>query len=309
MIQRWSLFLLPCLFNALQTKSLTESLRSANKVENNRRAKMRHKFLNQNQSPSLFFRSREDSFIKTSNQQDQHTLRICNAYPSTEEVDIYRGSQQLIPTDGEVRPLGFKNCRDYRLVLKPGDQFDFRLHSVSSKAQKATRSAEAQDLLGSFAISDQLSALSENSLLFLSFYKHDTLSTAVSFASHVFANLSSNAQVAVLDLFKANDDPSSKKSREVVEIEDHDGSDKRTEDLAFDSVAAVNPGKYWTVLKDTESGKVQAKKELIAKDRESYVLLRVGADGKDGAKSYSQDLLVFPQMDVVGQHWWSSWFW
>ncbi len=113
----------------------------------------------------------------------------------------------------------------------------------------------------------------------------------MSFESHVFANLL-NAQVAVIDTYKG-----SKKS--VMKIEDS-GITPRTEDLRFESVVAVNPGKYSAVLlsQGKDEHEVETtRKELVTLNRESYVVMRVGVEAKDG-ESFPEDIVVYPHSDA-----------
>ena len=90
------------------------------------------------------------------------------------------------------------------------------------------------DSLGSFSLAEM--PADNRAVLFLVIYRHDPVSTAVSFASHVFASLK-NAQVAVLDTYKG-----SKKSD--LRIAEQNNVGRRSEGLRFDSVVAVNPGRY-----------------------------------------------------------------
>merc|ERR1719324_928551 len=100
--------------------------------------------------------------------------------------------------------------------------------------------------------------------------RHDTMSSAVSFESHVFANLA-NSQVAVLDMYKGA-------TKSTVKIEDKkDAKFSRSEELRYDSVVAVNPGVYECVLVGTNGGE-RAKSQLVALNRQSYVALRVGVE-------------------------------
>merc|ERR1719160_130520 len=79
--------------------------------------------------------------------------------------------------------MNYKDCAEFTNALKAGDKLDFRV--LDSQA-------------GTFTISD---LPSNDAVLILMIHRHDTLSTAVSFESHVFANLQ-NAQVAVIDTYK-----------------------------------------------------------------------------------------------------------
>jgi len=129
---------------------------------------------------------------------------------------------------------------------------------------------------------------------FLVIHRHDTLSTAVAFESHIFANLL-NAQVAIIDTYKgaAKSDP---------RIMDAAGAGKntRSEELRFESVVAVNPGEYEVTLVGSD-GKTKAKNSLVALNRESYIVLRTGVEAKQGP-SYPQELVVFPKTDPSALH-------
>merc|ERR1719188_2015396 len=65
----------------------------------------------------------------------------------------------------------------------------------------------------------------------------------------------------------------------------------RSEDLRYDSVVAVSPGRYEVAL----AGQA-AHTSLVALDHESYVVLRVGSEDKRGA--FPEELVVFPQSDA-----------
>merc|ERR1719262_876943 len=68
---------------------------------------------------------------------------------------------------------------------------------------------------------------------------------------------------------------------------------RRSEELRYDSVVAVNPGKYEVVLAG-QDGETKAKSDLVALNRESYVVLRTGVEAQRG-QSFPQELVVFPQ--------------
>lgn len=138
---------------------------------------------------------------------------------------------------------------------------------------------------GTFAISD---LPNNDAVLLLVIHRHDTLSTAVAFESHVFANLL-NAQVAVIDTFKGS-------ARSVAAIRDGSSNKERSEQLRYNSVVAVNPGIYQVVLTDSD-GTQEASGELVALNRESYVIIRTGVDAQQGP-SFPQGLVVFPQSDA-----------
>lgn len=204
------------------------------------------------------------SFVK--GLQFKHRLRICNAYPYGAAMDIYRSKDKL--TDDRAMP--YKTCHDFVTTLKPGDKLEFKVGDANA---------------GTFSVSD----LPENdAVLFLAIHRHDTLSTAVSFESHVFANLL-NAQVAIIDTYKGT-------ARSVPEIMDPaGGQSKRSEELRFDSVVAVNPGTYEVALKGKD-GSTKARSSLVALNRESYVVMRTGVEAQQGP-SYPEELVVYPRSD------------
>merc|ERR1719191_2309535 len=79
--------------------------------------------------------------------------------------------------------MSYKSCRDFMAPLMAGDKLEFKVSDASA---------------GTFAVAD----LPQNdAVLLLVIHRHDQVSTAVSFESHVFANLL-NAQVAVIDTYK-----------------------------------------------------------------------------------------------------------
>jgi len=163
--------------------------------------------------------------------------------------------------------MPYKNCEDFKAQLKAGDKLEFKVGDANA---------------GTFSVSD---LPNNDAVLLLVIYRHDTLSTAVSFESHVFANLL-NAQVAVIDTYKG----SAKSSLKIKDVAQ--SKTARTEDLRYDSVVAVNPGDYSVVLKGTD-GKVKSKASLVAINKESYVILRVGVEAQQG-QSYPQEVVVSP---------------
>jgi len=139
---------------------------------------------------------------------------------------------------------------------------------------------------GTFTISD---LPNNDAILLLVIHRHDTLSNAVSFESHVFANLL-NAQVAVIDTFKG-------RARGYAEISD---GGKTTEKLKYNSVVALNPGEYRIRLRDA-AGKVESTEDFAALNRESYVILRTGVEAQQGPE-YPQELVVYPMSDPALLH-------
>lgn len=202
----------------------------------------------------------------------KHRLRVCNAYPFAAAMDVYRGKSDKLTGDS---PMPYKACRDFLSPLKAGDKLEFKVGDANA---------------GTFSVSD---LPNNDAVLFLVIHRHDTLSTAVSFESHVFANLL-NAQVAIIDTYKGA-------AKALPRIMDAGASKlARSEELRFDSVVAVNPGMYEVVLAG-QDGETKAKSQLVALNRESYVILRTGVEAQQG-QSYPQDLIVFPKSDPTALH-------
>lgn len=208
------------------------------------------------------------SFI--SSLEFKQMLRVCNAFPYAYPMDVYIGKEKLTK-----EPLAYKKCGQYSPSMKPGDKIDFKVGDSSA---------------GSFSVSE---LPSNDAVMLLVIYRHDTLSTAVSFESHVFSNLI-NSQIAVLDAYRG----AAKATPRIQDVKDAKTS--RNEELRYDSVVAVNPGLYQVVLQsdDSEKEKLENKvrHELVALNRESYVVIRCGVEAQQG-QSYPQELMVFPHSD------------
>eukprot|EP00746_Dinoflagellata_sp_MGD_P167567 gnl/MRDRNA2_/MRDRNA2_98299_c0_seq1.p1 gnl/MRDRNA2_/MRDRNA2_98299_c0~~gnl/MRDRNA2_/MRDRNA2_98299_c0_seq1.p1 ORF type:complete len:261 (-),score=47.90 gnl/MRDRNA2_/MRDRNA2_98299_c0_seq1:12-794(-) len=194
-----------------------------------------------------------------------HHLRVCNAYPYAAPLDLYSGHKKLTQS-----PMPYKSCEDFTQQLKAGDKLEFRVGDSTA---------------GTFSVSD---LPNNDAVLLLLIHRHDTLSTAVSFESHVFANLL-NAQVAVLDTYKGSEKASMK-------IKDAGNSkNSRSEELRYDSVVAVNPGEYQVALVGSD-GATKASTSLVALNRESYIVMRTGVESQQG-QSYPQEVVVYPNSD------------
>eukprot|EP00747_Dinoflagellata_sp_TGD_P125023 gnl/TRDRNA2_/TRDRNA2_174096_c1_seq12.p1 gnl/TRDRNA2_/TRDRNA2_174096_c1~~gnl/TRDRNA2_/TRDRNA2_174096_c1_seq12.p1 ORF type:complete len:261 (-),score=53.09 gnl/TRDRNA2_/TRDRNA2_174096_c1_seq12:68-850(-) len=207
---------------------------------------------------------RSEGFVRAL--EFKHRLRICNAYPYNAPLDVYRGKDSLT-TEGA---MPYKSCRDFNTPLKEGDKLEFRVGDASA---------------GTFSVSG---LPMNDAVLMLIIHRHDTLSTAVSFESHVFANLL-NAQIAIIDTYKG-------RARAVPRIMDEKAAkNARSEELRYDSVVAVKPGTYDVALVG-EDGANKAKAQLVALNRESYVVMRVGVEAQQGP-AYPQELVVYPKSE------------
>jgi len=208
------------------------------------------------------------SFVKAL--EFKHRLRVCNAYPYAAPLDLFRGKEKL--TDSS---MPYKDCKDFKTQMKAGDKLEFRVGDANA---------------GTFSVSD---LPNNDAVLVLVIYRHDTLSTAVSFESHVFANLL-NAQVAVIDTYKGSE-------KATMKIQDSASSKtSRSEDLRYDSVVAVNPGEYQVMLVGSDNQQ-KAKQSMVALNRESYIVLRTGVEAQSG-QAYPQELLVYPKSDPSSLH-------
>jgi len=214
----------------------------------------------------------ESSFVK--GPELKHRLRICNAYPGA-AINIYKG-KGADKLNGD-EPMAYKTCNEFVTSLQDGDKLDFKVGDGNA---------------GTFSVSDLPNT---DALLFVVVHRHDTLSTAVAFESHVFANLK-NAQVAVIDTYKGT----AQAKPHIMDAPGKAGKSSRSEELRFESVVAINPGLYDVALVGSD-GKTMAKNLLVARDRESYTVLRTGVEAKRGP-SYPQELVVYPKLDPSALH-------
>jgi len=203
----------------------------------------------------------------------KHRLRVCNAYPYPAAIDVFQGKVKL--TDDT--PMAYKSCRDFMAPLRSGDKLEFKVGEATA---------------GTFSVAD---LPNNDAVLLLVIHRHDTLSTAVAFESHVFANLQ-NAQIAVIDTYKGT----AHSTPRILDSEGPDKKNSRSEELRYNSVVAVNPGLYKEEL-DGQDGEVKSKTQLVALNHESYVVLRTGVEAQQGA-SFPQELVVYPKSNTAALH-------
>lgn len=204
----------------------------------------------------------------------KYHLRVCNAYPYGASIDVYRGRNERLTGDS---PMPYKECRDFNSPLKSGDKLEFRVGDATA---------------GTFAVSE---LPNNDAVLLLVIHRHDTVSTAVSFESHVFSTLD-NAQVAILDTYKGKEKSMPRIVDAPKQGDENQNKTARSEELRFDSVVAVNPGAYEVELVD-QDGLMKAKSSLVTLSKESYVVIRTGVEASEGP-SFPQDLIVYPQSDI-----------
>lgn len=232
----------------------------------------------------------------------KHTLRICNAYPFSEPMDLYLNEVEL------YGGMKYKECDDFvNLNLVPGDNLRFKT-MVDHHIHTA----------GIFEIAD-LPKYSSTLLLVIS--RHDIASNSVVFESHVFRH-SDDAQIAVVDTFRGRD-----KARLRILHQNLADQQSEPEMLPFGSVHRINSGSYELVMDEKSMDtRDNIEKPIVALPRHDYVVLRVGIedppepeDGPQegpnpipGDKSYTEELIVFPLSDEKrlqpsSKGWFSDW--
>jgi len=209
---------------------------------------------------------RQESFVKSL--EFHQSLRVCNAFPMESPLDLYRGKTRLTGDS----PMAYKSCRDFTEPMKSGDRLEFKI---------------GDETAGTFSVSD---LPNNDAVLLLIIHRHDTLSTAVSFESHVFANLA-NPQIAVIDTYKG------KSAAHVSILNGKVANQSRTEELRYDSVVAVNPGIYEVELTGQHS-EAKTKQQLVALGHENYVIFRAGVEAQVGT-TFPQELVIFPASDAA----------
>jgi len=196
-------------------------------------------------------------------------LRVCNAYPPNTPMNVWVGKTQV-----NDNPLPYKECAEFEPKLSEGAKIDF-------KALDST-------VIGTFTVN---SLPQNDATLLMVVYRHDAVSTAVSFESHVFAD-SEQAQVTVIDTYKGHEEAN-------VNIMDKRDRKNTTEQIRYKSVVAVTPGVYEVELTDAASGAIKAFDQLVAVPHEAYVIVRCGIETpqQDGL-NFPQEVFVFPHSDA-----------
>jgi len=216
--------------------------------------------------------------------QVQHHLLICNAYASPDRLEIVKVSTQQVLTEG--KPLDYKQCKDFSLFLEEGEQLDFK--------------AGGLDVGTFFATGLPKSAAS----LLLIPHRKSPRSVGCSFESHAFADVQS-PQIAVIDAYRGKSDnktASIKITENTAASGDKAAEPPVEEELKFNSVVAVNPGRYQIALTGTD-GKASGGAPLNADGATKFVVMRLGADDEllsNGAfRRYPQELVVFPKNGAI----------
>jgi len=220
--------------------------------------------------------------IVTENAQPQQTLIICNAYTSDGALDVINARSQQKLT--ELKPLAYKSCSAFTAPLQEGDQMEFEV----GKRNVGTFLAKG--------LPD-----TDSSLLLVPYKKHGD-NTKASFASHKFSDLHSS-QIVVVDTFAGSTEGKVKIMDANGPTQQESGSPQETatalraEDLRFNSVVAVNAGRYQVMLNDGSGNRVSQNSLQVEQGKANYVVMRVGGDGRNGNTTqigFPQELVVYP---------------
>lgn len=206
----------------------------------------------------------------------EHHLVICNAYASPKNLEIVQVSTRQVVTEGN--PLAYKQCKDFTLSLHEGEQLDFK--------------ADGMDVGTFFATGLPKSAAS----LLLIPHRRSPRAVGCSFESHAFAEVQS-PQIAVIDAYRGKSDKQAGAVK-IIETLETASNDKAApepveEDLKFNSVVAVNPGKYHIALTGTD-GSMTGTALLNAAGATKFVVMRLGVEDEAQSGRYPQELVVFP---------------
>merc|ERR1719506_2300866 len=74
---------------------------------------------------SLRQKTGADGFVRAL--EFKHRLRVCNAYPYSAPLDVFRSSEKL--TDAA---MPYKACKDFMAPLKAGDKLEFKVGDASA---------------------------------------------------------------------------------------------------------------------------------------------------------------------------------
>lgn len=199
---------------------------------------------------------------------EQH-LVICNAYASPKPLDVTRVRTRQSVTTG----LAYKQCRELSLPLEEGEELDF--------------TAGGLDVGTFYATGVPRSAAS----LLLIPHRRSPHAVGVSFQSHAFSEVHA-PQVAVIDAYRGKGGKQEGAIKIMENLPAADGKSPATrveENLKFNSVVALNPGRYEVSL--AGMGSNATTRTLNAAEAGRYVVMRLGVDNGD---QYPQELVVFP---------------
>lgn len=207
----------------------------------------------------------------------QVSLMVCNAYAHELPLDVddLQAHHRLTASS----PVPYSECRLFHLPMKGGDRFEFFSGNLSVGTFYAT------------------SAPSTPSSLLLIARRRQPDSRAVAFDSHAFANLDV-AQLAVVDAYRGDE------AGHLRIMDRAKRGVQRSEDLTFNTVMTLNPGRYQVALLDAQEQLISSS-PLDAKGKAKFVVLRIGnSELANASKVYPQSLMVFAEHDEadLAQH-------
>lgn len=208
-------------------------------------------------------------------------LRICNAYASKHPLNVYHLPHKHDLTGND--PLAYKQCRDFVLPLSEGDDLQFKAGGVDVGEFKA----------------EGLPSSTTPLLLLVPHLHHDGASKRMTFTSHMFQHSDHDAsQVVIIDASYKGSNPG---GIQIFDKHTLKGSsllpkDLRREQLAFNSMSSVSPGRYEVAMDMPDWDLNAARSEFNVGPDTNYVVMRVGDTGKSGA--FPEELVVFPQMSA-----------
>jgi hypothetical protein len=195
----------------------------------------------------------------------QRRLVACNTFPDEEPVSITQNRK--IPLEKNLR---YKDCKTLNGKIAEGDQLVFESKSA-----------------GTWTF--QVGALPEaDSTLLLVFEKRDEHSKVPAFQSFAFPPSKEDAQLAVIDAFKGQN------QRTRVHLKDAAPQHNRAEDLDYDRVYAIEGGEYDLSMLVGANATSNPSMMHMTKGGD-YVALRMGGSGY--AHDYAEELVTFALVD------------
>jgi hypothetical protein len=196
-------------------------------------------------------------------------LVLCNAYAYPKPLDVYLVHSGKKITDRA--PLAYKECSDFNVLLEDGEEIEFRAGSLA---------------IGSFYLTKL--PQSSTSLLLIP-HRRSSQSLSATFDSHAFNELHS-AQIAIVDAYRGQE----RARVRIMDRQTHSQpEDKRIEELRFNSVIVLQPGKYEISLEGDTTNVTTVPLEVS--NQTVNVVMRVGNDDgvRKGVNFFPPDLIAF----------------
>lgn len=211
------------------------------------------------------------TIVQASPPPDKQDLIICNAYAHNGSMIVTNLRSDYVLT--QAHPLAYQSCRSFKPTLQEGDRLDFKSGNLSVGVFRATSLPKSADAL------------------MLIPHRRAISSQAVAFQSHAF-DARVGPQIAVVDAYRGKE---ISKVRIMDVINDKASTPERAEDLRFNSVVSLAPGKYKVLLEGSDGKEVSSSMLSIADADAKYVVMRtgVGSDVKDKKSAFPQELVVF----------------